>query len=156
MKRILTALLMAGVALLTLTTATFAWQSRIEGKPASFEAGSTGGYYFWHDDDGLHVRTTDPEGIDSWYAGVVTTDGTFRDLDLVRAEPDDNATLEGPQTLVFGMHTFSGVDGFNFNVDGGTFVRLDLYRDGHQTSPDHIFLGAKSVHPNDDPFVIRR
>lgn len=156
MKRTLIALAGAAVALLTVATSAFAWQSRIEGKPRSFEAGSTGGYYFWHDGDGLHLWTTDPEGIDSHYTGTITTDGRFESLTLEHPEGDDSATIDGAGTLTFDLHTASGIDGLNFKVHGGMDVRLDLSRDGHQTGVDHIFLGAFSVHPDHDPFTVTR
>jgi len=156
MKRFGVALVMALAGAFVLAVSAFAWQQRIEGQPASFERGATGGYYIWHDDSGLHLRTTDPEGIESWYAGVITTDGTFHDVALVMAERDDHASADGAHTITFAMHTFSGIDGFDFQIDGGTYVRFDLYRDGNQTSPDHIFLGEDGVHPDRDPFVVTR
>jgi len=156
MKRTLIAVAGAAVALLTLASSAFAWQSRIEGMPRSFEAGGAGGYYFWHDDNGLHLWTTDPEGVESHYTGTITTDGAFEDLSLEHPESDDSATTNGAGTLTFDLHTFSGIDGLNFKVHGGTKVRLDLHRDGHQTGVDHIFLGVYSVHPDHDPFTVTR
>ena len=156
MKRILIVLATVAVAFFALATSALAWQSRIEGMPRSFEAGSTGGYYFWHDGAGLHLWTTDPEGVDSHYTGTITTDGAFEDLSLEHPESDDSVTANGTGTLTFNLHTASGIDGLNVKVHGGTLVRLDLHRDGYQTGVDHIFLGAYSVHPDHDPFTVTR
>lgn len=156
MKSLLFACAVALVAFFWLGASVFAWGSRIEGKPASFEAGSTGGYYIWHDDGGFHLRTTDPEGVESHFTGTLTTNGAFHDLTAIRAEPDDKVTQIGDGTIVFDLHTFSGVDGFDFKIRGGDRVAFDLQRDGHQIGVEHIFLGKDSAHPDSNPFVVYR
>jgi hypothetical protein len=158
MKRILVASATALALCLLIATAAFAWQERIEGYPQSLEAGSTAGVYFWHDANGQHLRTTDPDGTEHWYYGVLTTDGTFTNLERVRDERDDSASIVGPadNELDFRFHTFSGIDGIDFRIDGGSYQTLTLYRDGSVLPVDHIFLGAYSVHPDNNPFTICR
>ncbi|HZQ37307.1 MAG TPA: hypothetical protein VFD32_15360 [Dehalococcoidia bacterium] len=132
------------------------WEARVQGMPQSFERGGTGGYYLWHDDSGFHLWTTDPEGIDSHYTGTLTTDGVFTTIVLEHPENDDHFTSDGAGTLSFNLHTASGIDGIDFDVQGGTRIDLALVRDGNQTSPDKIFLGEDSVHPNRNPFAVVR
>lgn len=158
MKRIGVATTAALGVILILATAAFAWQGRIDGFPKSFEAGGTAGAYFWHADDGLHLRTTDPENAEHWYYGVITTDGQFNNLKLVQAEKDDHAEIVGPadNELDFRFHTFSGIDGMDYRIDGGTYQTLTLYRDGAPLPIDNTFLGAFSVHPDNNPFTVCR
>lgn len=132
------------------------WGQRIEGKPAGIEAGAEGGYYFWHDGEGLHLWVTDPEGIDSHYTGTITTDGAYSSVNLEQPERDDSYEQTGAGTIQYDLHTQSGVDGLDFTIDGGTYVTLDLYRDGHHTDVTHIWLGANSVHPEHNPLAATR
>lgn len=160
MKRTLTALGTAIGLTLLMAAAAFAWQSRIEGRPVSLEAGGTSGVYFWHDPDGgLYLRTTDPENVEHWYTGQIATDGTIRDLDRSRLEPGqgDMATVDPTHHLItFRFHTFSGLDGIEYFIDGGSYQTVDLQRDGVDLPIDNIFLGAYSVHPDNNPFKVCR
>jgi hypothetical protein len=151
MRRTLTALFASTAIVLLSVTAVFAWGSRIDGRPASFEAGGTSGVYFWHEsDDGLHLRTTDPDNVDHYFTGTITTDGVFHDLDLVRLEQDDTATIDPTgHILTFSFHTYSG-------IDGGTRQTLSLQLDGRRLSPERIFLGEDGVHPEHDPLTVWR
>jgi hypothetical protein len=155
-KSLLFACAVALVAFFWLGASVFAWGSRIEGRPASFEAGSTGGYYIWHDDSGFHLRTTDPEGVESHFTGTLTTNGVFHDLTAIRAEQDDKVEQVGDGTIIFDLHTYSGIDGFDFDVRGGDRVTFELKRDHNLIGVDHIFLGEDGVHPNHNPFTVNR
>lgn len=132
------------------------WEAQVQGMPKSFEAGGTGGYYLWHDDNGFHLWTTDPEGIDSHYTGTLRTDGAFVNIALEHPENDDHFTSDGAGKLTFNLHTASGIDGIDFEVQDGSRIELSLMRDGNQTSPDNIFLGEDSVHPDHNPFAVVR
>jgi len=132
------------------------WEARVQGMPKSFEAGGTGGYYFWIDDQGFHLWTTDPENIDSHYTGTLTTDGSFSAVSLEQPEGDDHVSGQGGGTVTFDLHTQSGIDGINFSVDGATKITLDLMRDGNKTSVDNIFLGEDSVHPAHNPLDVHQ
>ena len=158
MKRTLVALATGLGLTFFAVAAAFAWGSRIEGRPASFEAGETSGVYFWHESDqGLHLRTTDPEGREHWFSGEIYTDGTIRGLDLVKAEQDDTAHVsDSGHLLSFRFHTYSGIDGLNYFIDGGTYQTVELRRDGTQLSVDRVFLGEDSVNPDHNPFRSER
>ncbi|HTE86827.1 MAG TPA: hypothetical protein VK821_19105 [Dehalococcoidia bacterium] len=151
--------LAAGICLsLISVVSVFAWGSRIEGRPASFEAGWTRGVYFWHEaDDGLHLRTTDALNKAHHYTGTITTDGTFVGLTTVKLDGSDSATIDGSgHSLSFDFTTFSGIDGIDYFIQGGSQQVLDLQLDGHQLPVDNIYLGAYSVHPEHDPLVVYR
>src|SRR5205814_1143012 len=126
----------AGVALVG--GVAFAWSGHVEGRPKSFEAGGTDGYYVWADDDGWHLRTTDSSGRFA-YTGTLRTDGTFAGVSLVKAEADDRVeVLDGGKVLRFQFKTAEGIDGFNVHVDGGTRVGFRLERDGALVDPSNI------------------
>ena len=137
------------------------WGKRLQGQPSNFAAGGTDGYYVWHGDDssgyhGLHLRTTDSKGQFT-YSGELRSEGAFVNVQLVRAESDDHYELDDAgHVLKFSFVTSQGIDGLNFQVDGGQHVRLALLRDGHAISSDSIFLGEDAVHPGHNPFAINR
>ena len=158
MKRTATALATAVALTLLSVAAAFAWPGRIQGRPASFEGGGASGVYLWHsDDDGLHLRTTDPENVDHLFTGTITTDGTFHDLDRVLLEKDDQASISADgHVLTFSFNTYAGIDGIDYYIQGGTEQTVSLQLDGRRLSPVRIFLGEDSVHPEHDPFTVYR
>jgi hypothetical protein len=145
-----------GAAAFTTAAPAFAWQSVIEGKPASLEAGSLHGVYFWHDDAGLNLSTTDAHDNGHLYKGTLTTDGAFNSLEDVHLEDGDSATIVSPTQLDFSFNTFNAIDGIRFRIDGGAQISLDLTVDGHAERADNVFLGAYSQHPDTNPFTVTR
>jgi len=139
------------------------WGHRIWSVPQSFHAGSADGYYIWcgpsetgATDRQLHLRTTDQKGA-FVYSGTLRTDGAFKDVEKVRDEQDDHVDIiDNGHEIKFSFVTYSGIDGFNFNVDGGTKVRYKLDQSGTPISTSSIFLGQDSVHPKHNPMQIHR
>ena len=149
------ALACAAAAVATVAPA-FAWDSVIEGHPAALEAGGLNGVYFWHEGDGLHLYTTDAHDNGHLYAGTLTTDGSFANLQRDHLEQGDQASIDTPQQLSFSFHTFDGLDGISFQIDGGSQITLSLSLDGRPLGADSTFLGAYSQHPDSEPFTITR
>jgi hypothetical protein len=152
MKKLMTATASAVALAAVLTGSALAWGSRIEGRPASFEAGSAGGVYFWHEaDDGLHLRTTDAQNVDHYYTGTISTDGIFYGLNMIRLEQNDTASVDPTgHTLTFAFNTYAGVDGIDYFIDGGSEQTLDLQVDGHQ-----LGRGSTWVRMASTPITIR-
>ncbi len=149
------ALLLACAALLAFAVPTFAWQSRLEGNPGVTDASALG-YYLWHDDDGLHVRTHGP-GAEHVFAARFHTDGVITNLSPVRLEPGDQNYLEnGGHDLVIYYHTYDGIDGVNFDIDGGTVLTGQADLDSTPISTSNIFLGASQENPLFNPFTLPR
>src|SRR5579862_8260585 len=79
-------------------------------QPDGLHAGDAAGVYIWHRagvDHGWHLETTDPRKSGAHtYTGTITTDGKFSDVQLVRAEKDDSATIDGNGNLNFSFVTY--------------------------------------------------
>lgn len=114
------------------------------------------GYYLWHDEGGWHLRTHGP-GARHEFSARLTTDGTFTAVDAVRLEHRDRiAITDGGRTLRLHWHTYDGLDGVDFRVQGGTFLRFDLELEGRPITPERIFLGRRGHHPAHNPFTLVR
>lgn len=101
------------------------------------------------------METTDPAKTGAHtYTGSVTSDGKIVDVQLVRAENDDSATVDGNGNLNFSFKTYSGIDGVDWRVSGGTQMTFTLYEDGQLMSTSSINIGDGSTHPAADPFTI--
>ena len=130
-----------------------AWSSDIEGRPDNLRPGGDEGYYVWHDDNGLHVYTTDPVGHHK-YTFRISTEGVFQNVDPVRLDGGDSVTvLDGGHRLEGDFVTHEGIDGLNFNIAGGAGMRLALRIDGVLAPGDEIYLGDDFSHPSNNPFV---
>jgi len=145
-----------GLFLVALTGAAFAWSPELNGKPEAFHPGETRGYFIWHDDNGLHIRTT-TRGQLHVFSGTLHTNGRFIDVHGVKLEADDGYKV-GPERhqMDFRFETAGGVDGIDFKVEGGEKVVLDLLIDGHKISADEIYGGFGSWHPSENKFEIVR
>src|SRR5581483_1540110 len=103
------------------------------GRPDGFHAGDGSGVYLWHRagvDHGWHLETTDPAktGAHS-YTGTISSDGKIVDVQGVQLESGDTAGLDGSGNLTFSFKTYSGIDGVDWRVDGGTQLTFTLYED---------------------------
>jgi hypothetical protein len=135
------------------------WPCFVQGEPRFFHAGGRAGFYIWHnanEDTHWHVETTDPKGVSHVYTGTLTTDGKFVNLVNVRPEGDDTITQTGDGTITFRLHTFDGIDGLKFSVDGGQHLTMDLQVDGAEAATNMIYLGRHRHHPAAVPFTFNR
>jgi hypothetical protein len=152
--RALAALTLAAAMLLGAAVPALAWESQGDGLPGP--VGDPIAYRVGHDATGWHLLTSGP-GPRHHFTGVLTTDGRFTDVQLVRPErPESVRLLDGGHTLRFSVETWDAHDGVHFRVDGGSRVTFYLEVDGHRIAPSHVYLGAAGVHPQHNPFTIRR
>ncbi len=63
---------------------------------------------------------------------------------------------DGGHTLLLRFHTYDGIDGVNFRVNGGEHLRFNLHLDGKLIGTDDVYLGADGRHPASNPFTIER
>lgn len=133
------------------------WPLWIQGRPLSLEPGGSPGYYFWHDDEGLNLWTTTPFATEHTFTAVLTSNGHFRDVRHVRFDgQDDTQIVDGGHRLLARLHTYDGIDGVIFRIEGGDHVTLRLFLEGREIDPAFIYVGRFSVHPNGNPFTVYR
>ena len=134
----------------------FAWPAAMEGRPEQLEAGGDLGYYIWHDEAGLHLRTTGPAGKHVFHASLHSL-GEFRDVRLIRIEGADSfAIRDGGHVLETRFETWEGIDGVDFRLEGGRGMHVALSIDGALARTDEIFVGSGGVHPNHTPDFVTR
>lgn len=150
-------LLLTALLFVALSGSAFAWSPELEGRPDSFHPGDSRGYFIWHDEHGLHLRTA-ARLHGHQFSGVLRTDGHFFDVRGTWLEADDSYSLGHEEHRVtFHFDTGSGgVDGIDFRVRGGDKVVFDLYMDGHKVATDEINGGSNNWHPDSHRFEIFR
>ncbi|MGH2354019.1 MAG: hypothetical protein ACRDI2_06775 [Chloroflexota bacterium] len=131
----------------------------LQGRP-DVGAGDELGYWLWHDDEGLHLRTT-TQGLQHNFNGVIRAagDGRFFDVDRIRldhsGENQDRVGVgPGHQTIVFHFDTWSGADGIDFRLAGQTFC-VELLNNGHEAT-DVTHLGRDELRPDQLPVCFQR
>jgi hypothetical protein len=151
----LAAFVFAVFATTTIASAAYAWPRWLEGRPPAMGEGEQG-YFFWHNDDGLHLVTHgDEDGV--VYSGRLHTDGQFVDVNLLRPESTEEfAVLDGGHTIKFKFKTYRHYDGIEFRIAGGHYIRLRLEADDELAPTEDIYLGHRDLHPRDNPFTIFR
>jgi len=149
-------LLVCTLLIFVFASSAFAWAPRVEGKPDAFDPGATRGYFIWHDWNGLHLWTT-TRGQEHHFSGVIRTDGRFINVHGKRLESDDWYRV-GPERheMNFDFTTSGGLDGVNFEIEGGDHVNFDLFIDGHRINPEEIYIGDRGWHPDQDDFTLFR
>jgi hypothetical protein len=153
--RLIGALAAAAALLLATVPVSLAASERAFDTTPDITTDSPTGYYIWRSDDTIHVRTHGP-GARHDFDAVLTTDGTFENVDPVRLEEHDRVDLrDGGHQLVMRFTTFDATDGVNFNVRDGEHLRFNLKLDDRDIGTDHIFIGANGHHPKSNPFSIK-
>ena len=142
-----------GIALLG--GSALAWNGSVASSQSNVTAGKADGYYIWHNSDGMHLRTTDNEGVHV-YDGTLHTDGVFYNVTPVRLEAGDVVTVVDEHTIHYRFVTAEGIDGFDFRVKDGDRLTFNLKQGDDEISTSEIYLGANDVHPKHDPFTLYR
>lgn len=176
MRRTISLVLLACTAVLTLTVPAFAQSapatpssSGTSTPPASSSVPQTSvsgatsvddslplGYFVWHDDGGWHLRTHGPDA-EHYFTARLHTSGIFDNVDPIKLEPDDQAdVLDGGHTLQIKFHTYDGIDGVNYRIDGSDDLWMRAELDGQLISTSNVFLGPNHVNPPTNPFLIQR
>lgn len=149
----LSALLLIGSIL---PTPVFAWPNGLEGQPEGGDPERRAAFYVWYDENGLRLRTNGP-GPRHLFRGRLTTDGSFQNAQLVRLEGDDGfEVIDNGQTLMLRFETSISIDGLDFQIQDGTYVRLELTIDDQLAPPQRIFYGKDKRNPIENPFVLYR
>ncbi|MFO0749817.1 MAG: hypothetical protein U1F43_29715 [Myxococcota bacterium] len=150
-------LLLSTVAACLAGSATTAFALKNEwfqGKPDQFEAGKLM-TAVWHDTDGQHVRFSTAGKVVRTFSGKVCAEKIAK-VDGFELEPEDKVAIEeGGVCLTFTFTTDGGVDGFDFQAEGGG-ITYDLQMDGKPIPRKDIFIGKGGIHPKREQFVLDR
>jgi hypothetical protein len=134
-----------------------AWPAEVQGRPDGFEAGDAGGVYMWHDADGWHLRVTHRQDDKAVFRGQIVTRGTVRDVHAVRDEAGDKVRTGGKAHVIrFSFANHGQVDGLDFHTTCAPALRLELGAGGKHLPASRVFLGHAAVHPDSNPYTIRR
>lgn len=136
----------------------FAWPPGVEGHSGNIqEKGQRAkGYYIWHDEKGLHLRTV-AHGMQHEFRGVIRTDGEFMQIRGARLERDDFFRMNHRRDrITFKFETNDGKDGLDVRIDEGSYVHFELYIDGHRIDPREVYLGDRGRHPRHWEFTLWR
>ena len=130
------------------------WPATVQGQPERLHAGSTDGYYVWHDRYGWHLRTTTPQRSAHVFTGRIVSSDNIRSVTMVRDENDDRVSVSG-HVLSFKFVTYAGIDGVNFRVGCTNSVTFELKQGGNWIPAYRIFLGRYGRAPR-NPFTVKR
>src|SRR5438094_2625116 len=105
------------------------WPATVQGRPERLHAGSTDGYYVWHDRYGWHLRTTTPYKTAHVFSGRIVSSDNIHSVTMVRDENDDRVAFSS-HTLSFRFVTYAGIAGVNFTVGCTNSVAFELRQGG--------------------------
>ncbi len=133
------------------------WPAGVEGRPPGLDAGDAAADYLWHDDAGWHLRVTHQNDRHQVWSGVLTTTGTFADVDAVKLERNDSLVV-GPDkhVIAFRFNNYGGIDGLDFRTHCAPAIHFDLRADGASVNPTEVVIGRGEHNPPAVPFTIRR
>lgn len=151
--RTLLALASATGILMAAALPAFADDGSTTNEPDIVADGRPAGYYIWHNENGWHLRTHGPDLDEHHFTARIHTDGTFRSVEGVTLEDRDYYVVaDRGHALGINFHTYNGVDGMNFRLDGSSCIRFNLMLDGQPIPTDQIFLGKDKDNPDQNPF----
>lgn len=132
--------------------------STLEGKP-SLNADGDRGFWLWHDEDGIHLRTT-TRGLPHVFSGVIRTRerAEFYDVHRFRQEhaPQnrDRTVVADNDAIRFRFTTYDGMDGLDFRLSGAIFC-VQLENNGHE-AVNATHLGVEETTPAELPVCFQR
>jgi hypothetical protein len=133
------------------------WPDWVNGQPAGFDAGDSGGVYLWHDTNGFHLRVTHKTDDKAFFAGTLHTSGAFADVTGVALEGNDHFSV-GPDhhEITFRFVNYGHVDGLDFHTRCAPAVTMGFSADGHNLPANRVVIGHLDRHPATNPFTIVR
>jgi hypothetical protein len=139
------------------TTDDGAWPVYVDGRPPGLDAGDAPADYVWHDATGWHVRITHQNDHHQVWSGVLTTAGTFSDVDAAKLEKNDFLRISPDKhTIAFRFNNFGGIDGLDFRTHCADGIHFNLRADGAPVNPTEVVIGHGDRNPPQVPFVVRR
>ena len=132
------------------------WPSWTQGRPKDIDPHTTAAIYMWHD-NGWHIRVTHHTTNKRTFAGQLTTAGTFTGVRPVQLEKSDQFNVSGDKHVItFLFKNYGGLDGLDFYTHCAPSITFSYQSDGVTSPASKIVIGANSVHPPTNPFLVSR
>jgi hypothetical protein len=127
-------------------------QAAIAGRPTNM---NREGIYIFKVGNDLHVVTVNRGGDWKNFSGRGTNvGGTVSNLRFLYGEAGDRVKRVDGNTVHFKYEVVQGTDGFAFQFNGGTALRLYFERDGRHIKTTDVFLGQnKTLRHTDDGWI---
>lgn len=122
-----------------------------EGKP-KFHRSTAIAYYIWKNGDIVHVRWSSNSSA-HLFKGKITADTAFSNVVRVGAEQGDFVIKPVRNEIVFSATTSTLLDGFSFQLNNPSKVRVSLFVDGKQIDPSYIYIGKDNANPPGNPVI---
>ena len=133
------------------------WPPRVQGEPAGINPKTSAAVYMWHDSSGWHIRVTHHTTNLRTFSGQLTTTGKFARVSAVRLEKSDTFSVSSDQhDITFLFKNFGHIDGLDFHTHCAPSIKFAFQSDGKTSPPSRIVIGHNGTHPKHDPFVISR
>lgn len=154
------ALVVPSAAFATTTTAAGTcdghWPAAAQGKPATFVSGGRAGDYIWHNARGWHLRVTKVSSARAVFTGRIRSDKPIT-VTGVLLEKGDSFTLSADKlTLTYRFVNHGRVDGLDFTTACAERLVISGSMNGVKLPISRIWVGARGLHPLQNPFVVRR
>ena len=132
------------------------WPDQANGMPAGLDRHDLGGAYLWHGTDGRHLVVTHRGDDKMEFTGYITTNGTIA-AQKVYDERDDHVRV-GPKdhAAFFRFANYGGFDGMSFETHCADTLTVHLMINGHEATPEQVFIGRNKTNPTSVPFTIER
>lgn len=132
------------------------WPAAAQGKPATFVSGGRAGDYIWHNARGWHLRVTKVSSARAVFTGRIRSDKPIT-VTGVLLEKGDSFTLSADKlTLTYRFVNHGRVDGLDFTTACAERLVIGGSMNGVKLPISRIWVGARGLHPLQNPFVIRR
>jgi len=133
------------------------WPVLADGRPAGLDRGDAAADYTWHDATGWHLRVTHQSDRHQVWSGMLTTKGTFSDVDAVKFEKNDYFKVSPDKhTIVFRFYNYGAIDGIDLRTHCAEGIRFALRADGAPVNPTEVIIGHGAHNPPQVPFTIGR
>jgi hypothetical protein len=132
------------------------WPDVVNGRPAALDRHDQGGVYLWHAEDGWRLVVTHGGNQRVEFSGSITTNGTIG-ARRVFDERDDHVSV-GPFDHVasFRFANYGGFDGMTFQTHCADRLVVRLQINGHEVTPELVFIGHDKTNPTSVPFTLER
>ena len=109
-------------------------------------------YYIWRTENLIHVRWSS-DGDTHLFRGTIISDVPIYNIVGVRAEAEDYIIRVSKREIGFSGTTSVDVDGFSFQVENPTEIRIAMRVDGVLIEPSCIYMGKDNAHPTGNPVI---